>query len=448
MAIAAVPAYLGDDFSGAAPGHRFGMYLRLWGDKLLAEGGDRKARALSEVLHLNESDRQALAALRARQAALAQPLSVAGQLMSIEACSVAPFATGLGNEHPLENGFAFLNPHGLPYLAGSGVKGVLRRAAEELALHYIEDEQGGGWTLPAVWTLFGFESWTGPRGAAPYDWAGPVSVSREQIASYLSGIFAAGTKEHKKLRADVLDADDPLRALMSQRNLHVTGALNFWDVIPQLAGDTLKVEIMTPHQGHYFQSGESPHESGSLNPINFLAVPPGSEFSFNVRCNVPLLRRTAPDLALESHWQTLIRSALVHAFEWLGFGAKTSVGYGAMRVDEKAELARKYEQEQMQVQARIQREAAAREAELQKLDPVDRKFEQVRDAAGKDVGQQIVKLVQALAGGTFAGDEIPKAARKLKEMMIAAKVWKELSNKPDKDKPHKRTLQVMEWLQD
>ena len=31
MAIAAVPAYLGKDFSQASPGLRFGMYLPLWG---------------------------------------------------------------------------------------------------------------------------------------------------------------------------------------------------------------------------------------------------------------------------------------------------------------------------------------------------------------------------------------------------------------------------------
>jgi CRISPR-associated protein Cmr6 len=31
MAIAVVPDYLGDDYSQAPPGLRFGMYLRLWG---------------------------------------------------------------------------------------------------------------------------------------------------------------------------------------------------------------------------------------------------------------------------------------------------------------------------------------------------------------------------------------------------------------------------------
>src|SRR5690625_7299883 len=53
--------------------------------------------------------------------------------LQLDAITTAPFATGLGNEHPTENGFAFLNPYGLPYLPASGVKGVLRQAARELA---------------------------------------------------------------------------------------------------------------------------------------------------------------------------------------------------------------------------------------------------------------------------------------------------------------------------
>lgn len=65
-------------------------------------------------------------------------------ILRLDAIAVSPFTTGLGNEHPLENGFAFLNPYGLPYLPGSGVKGVLRRAARELASGDWGDAKG--WT--------------------------------------------------------------------------------------------------------------------------------------------------------------------------------------------------------------------------------------------------------------------------------------------------------------
>ncbi len=49
-----------------------------------------------------------------------------------------------------------------------------------------------------------------------------------------------------------------------------------------------------------------------------------------MRCDVRHLGVLAPDLAHQNRWQTLLVAAFEHAFEWLGFGAKTAVGYGAM----------------------------------------------------------------------------------------------------------------------
>lgn len=188
MAIAAVPRYLGSDFASASPGMRFSYFLGIWTTRadqeqslreksnakskegmqltndiqargldtvlndLLARNklpglwqkNDRAARtAWSQVLKLNPDDRARMAALAQRQAALADPLQAGGRLLRIEANAIAPFATGLGNEHPLENGFAFLDPYGLPYLPASGVKGVLRQAARELA--------GGEWGNSCGW---------------------------------------------------------------------------------------------------------------------------------------------------------------------------------------------------------------------------------------------------------------------------------------------------------
>ncbi len=41
------------------------------------------------------------------------------------------FVTGLGREHPVENGFAWHHGLGVPYLPGSSIKGILRTWAEE-----------------------------------------------------------------------------------------------------------------------------------------------------------------------------------------------------------------------------------------------------------------------------------------------------------------------------
>jgi len=225
--------------------------------------------------------------LLARQKQSFDASLIADAGICLESVATAPFTTGLGNEHPLENGFAFLNPYGLPYLPGSGIKGVLRQAARELC----SGEWGAthGWNSVAIDALFGRES-----------------------------------NNH--------DSD------------HLRGALSFWDVLPQIKGDSLMVEIMTPHQGHYFQQKDaagssSPHDSGSPIPISFLTVPPGSGFTFHVQCNLEHLGRHLPEFVTDGSWKVLLNAAFEHAFDWLGFGAKTAVGYGAMHALSGEEIA-------------------------------------------------------------------------------------------------------------
>lgn len=292
--IAAVPAYIAshtkNTFNEAAPGHKFLGYLRnsqgadgfefapykgkakiignpTAGQPRREANGQQKAEfdaVLNEVCDkFPEPCLKQIAALRSRQQALFNHYGPNGYRVSTT--STAPFATGLGNEHPIENGFAFLTPYGLPYLAGSGVKGILRRSMQEL-----EDDHETGFTKEVIEALFGTETVDQPEDA--------------------------------------------------QR-----GALDFWDVFPNPAGGKLVVEIMTPHFGKYYQGSETPHDSGAPVPVSFLAVPAKSQFDFHVVCQSERL-----PAALQGQWQTLLDRAFQHAFEWVGFGAKTSVGYGAM----------------------------------------------------------------------------------------------------------------------
>jgi CRISPR-associated protein Cmr6 len=359
MAIAAVPAYLLKlDLSAASPGLRFSMYLPLWGEdrrtrELLWSTHDIKyeirnheERALKhenkvdswlQALVLHGHDKALMAALLTRQSALAAPLLDAGSLLVIHAKAVAPFTTGLGNEHPLENGFAFLNPYGLPYLPGSGVKGVLRQAACELESGAWGDQHG--WTPAAIDALFGKAP---PEGS---------------------------------------DAG------------HQRGALTCWDVIPQLAGNALRVEVMTPHQSHYYQQDQTPHDSGSPNPISFLTVPPDSGFTFHLHCDESFLRSLVPELVHERRWQALLQTALEHAFAWLGFGAKTAVGYGAMAED--AVARQRHEQA---LHAARAAQAAHVKAEAQAaMSPEDRAWDQAQPA----LAAFEVALTKAKAGGPF-----------------------------------------------
>lgn len=353
MAIAAVPDYIGKALGNPtaeempSPQLGFGMYLCAW------ESGWTKAKSatgdLKRIIKLSRHMKELQDGHCVRHRELASRV-VPAQCLHAEAIATAPFSTGLGNEHPLENGFAFLTPYGLPYLAGSGVKGVLRAAARELASAEFGDTKG--WTEESIHALFGY----------------------------------AGS-----------DHDDA-----NGRR----GALQFWDVLPQLAGNTMAVEIMTPHQSHYIQGRESPHDAGQPNPILFLAVPPNSKFEFLIQCDLPFLESSSPFLAADARWKALMQAALEHAFEWLGFGAKTAVGYGAMQVDVGAKRAREGRERQQQEAQRIA-----------SLSPEKREWEEHRPNI--DAFRDVFGAAKA-KGSYQAGQQFDDARRKF---VAAAETW-------------------------
>lgn len=330
-------------------------------------------KAWDAIKVLNKRDRDQISALATRQTALAATVAP-DNLLRLDALATAPFTTGLGNEHPLENGFAFLNPYGLPYLPGSGVKGVLRQAARELAR--------GEWGDTHSWDEGKEERViNGQR-----DWDYPI----------IDALFG---KE---------DSNDAQR-----------GALVFWDVIPQVKGDNLMVEIMTPHQGHYYQQKEaagstSPHDSGQPIPISYLTVPPGSGFAFHVVCDLAFLGRIDP--ALTECWKTLLTAAFEHAFQWLGFGAKTAVGYGAMTRDAEAEARAAKDQADRARDAQAQREHAQRQARLAALSPNQRRIEEFSTQA-----QQ--RLEQLRGGKEKPNTGIHSAAQQLAKAAAESSDW-------------------------
>ncbi len=319
----ALPDYLTRNarFDDCPPGHRFGLYFDGW--EADWRKPSNKTPAFKTVANaLPEHSRQALRALCARQQMLAG--SLGDSLLTHPARLTAPLATGLGNEHPLENGFAFLTPHGLPYLAGSGVKGVLRRAAEAL----VKGEWGDacGWDKTGIDILFGLETEPGDTQAT-----------------------------------------------------HTRGALSFWDLFFQPPGDKaplLAVEIMTPHHSQYLQHDGSPHANEQPTPIPFLAVAAGSHCTLYVQCNPALI--PADHAELRDGWRALIEAAIDLAGEWLGFGAKTAVGYGRLEIDPKVRAQREAEREK-QERERQQREAEAalalKPADQQLLDRLTKRLD-------------------------------------------------------------------------
>ncbi|MDX8402727.1 MAG: type III-B CRISPR module RAMP protein Cmr6 [Mariprofundaceae bacterium] len=280
---AAIPQYLPEnEISKTPPGHRFSLYFPIWNDQWELEA-THKSEAAGKVAGARV-DHALVRALIARQQALANSLGDA--VLTTLAQSTAPFVTGMGYEHPLENGFAFLNPYGLPYLPGSSIKGVLLDAAREIGI-----EQ------PTIDMLFG-----------------------------------AGNAEENGRR----------------------GALNFWDAFPD---GKLTVEIMTPHHSDYLQQGGTPHDSEKPNPSPFLAVAPGARFRFFVQ--------QIGDVG-DCDWRAVLAQCFAHAWDWLGFGAKTAVGYGAMIEDPAIAARRKQEAEarrRAEEERRRQEEEARRKAE-------------------------------------------------------------------------------------
>ena len=330
----AAPSYLKAGEKAASPsGHRFGLYFAGWSEKW--EAMKQSGEVLQQVTKIDKTASKMCASLIKRQQILRR--SVTDPVLHLPATTTARFVTGMGIEHPIENGFAFLTPYGLPYLPGSSVKGVLRRAAEELAL--IEPEHRG-WTLLDVWWLFGFDAHAdmlnGPRKGRKDStvWKEAYERASDRIAPQAQALFARAVLEP----ADLTDIDPSalLNALRSRpglkQRIHLRGALSFWDVFPDLSASEsgLEVDIMNPHHGDYYREQEAPGDWENPVPVYYLTIARNTPFLFHVSFRPPA---SAPD-DLAERWRPLLQAAFEHAFNWLGFGGKTSQGYGSMKVVE------------------------------------------------------------------------------------------------------------------
>ena len=339
---AAIPNYLQKSLGAAdlPPGHAFRLYYRGYDQNWQVEK-TTKAEALANLVKFSCKTKKNLEALVERQKHLAGTRGA----WQLSGWAKAPFTAGLGNEHPLENGFSFLDPYGIPYYPGASVKGVVRRAAEELALF---EPDSRGWTLPAVWWLFGFDLnaafFREAKSDTPAHLAGETKRWR---TAYEKGIAGLGESEKRLFHLFVETTAGPEpkerealhRALKEGsgeplKKVHSRGALTFWDVIPKPDGDALRVDIMNPHFTHYYQKSDFPGDWGDPVPIFFLTLPEKTEFCFVVEFAPPVtwpaevLTYFAESTASGPRWQALLQAAFEFAFEWLGFGAKTSIGYG------------------------------------------------------------------------------------------------------------------------
>ena len=184
--------------------------------------------------------------------------------------------TGMGNEHPLENGFTWHPTLGTPYLPGSTVKGLVRAWMEEFT-DQSEDER---------------QQWFG-----------------------------------SKLKPGA-SSDDNQKASSEDNQ---TGGLIFFDALP-INEPQLAIDIMTPHMGKWYEKGDDagqvmnadtlPGDWHAPVPVPFL-VSRNTQLMFSVALRPGSSIEIAP-----------VMKVLEDALAWLGVGSKTAIGYGHMNRDD------------------------------------------------------------------------------------------------------------------
>lgn len=182
------------------------------------------------------------------------------------------FVSGMGNSHPVENGFLWHYTLGTPYFAGSQVKGLVRSLIEQY-----------------------------------YQGADKEDILFEWFGS---------------------DNKNPLETTHDSK----AGNLVFFDAIP-FSRPVLSVDVMTPHMGNWYAEGgkikdvkkdsdKIPADWHDPVPVPFLAVKEAN-FLFSIG------KRPGVDIDIEQVFDLLDK-----ALKYLGAGAKTQTGYGYMSPNE------------------------------------------------------------------------------------------------------------------
>lgn len=181
------------------------------------------------------------------------------------------FVTGLGNPHPLKNGFLWHPTLGMPYLPGSAVKGLVR-ALVETAYHGDD------------------------KGAVLKRWF--------------------GTEQ----KGDVAEA---------------SGGFIFFDALPTAPCELLPEVMTPHMGKWYEKGGQTPQAADTQPGDWHSPVPVGYLVARNLKLQFAIAPRAgaiAPEqlqAELVNVW-----NALDKALEWLGAGGKTAIGFGRMESEE------------------------------------------------------------------------------------------------------------------
>lgn len=203
------------------------------------------------------------------------------------------FATGLGNPHPVENGFLWHPTLGAPYIPGAAVKGLVRAWME------------GGWD---------------------------EARDNEKLHHW----FGSDDKDLKDCERDTQ-----------------AGAFIFFDALP-VEPVKLKADVMTPHMGKWYEKGGEEPMNPEVTPADWHNPVP---IPFLVADKPKFMFAVAPRNGKTNGEElSKVMEALASALEWLGAGAKTAVGYGRMPdkdKNERTKICERIEQAAMSVEERM-----------------------------------------------------------------------------------------------
>jgi CRISPR-associated protein Cmr6 len=143
----------------------------------------------------------------------------------------------------------------------------------------------------------------------------PASGIKGVVRSYII------TEKFGSSEEDALKEDDFVKVFGSQEQ---EGKVTFFDAFP-VSKPKLKVDIMNPHYGHYYNDGKAPTDTNNPIPINFLTVEKDTKFRFMMGAKEGLETFSIKD---KNNNHKTIETWLVEALKNHGLGAKTAVGYG------------------------------------------------------------------------------------------------------------------------
>jgi len=235
-----------------------------------------------------QSSKLLLGTIHSRQSSILKTEAARGGMVwEFRARLLSPFVSGLGSGHPTETGMILDRNSGLPYIPASAVKGVLRLAhALEIAEQYAIEE---------------------------------IDIPQNNEGDFV-----------------IDDRLPTMRRYFGDTNTgkadSVRGQLVFLDAFPA-STPAIKPDIMNPHFGAYYSGKQGPLETENPIPVKFLTVKPTTEFVFRCFASpLPVQGQAAQVVEVarpfDSNDEQSVIAMFTRAFDQLGFGGKTSIGYG------------------------------------------------------------------------------------------------------------------------